>query len=279
MLDDYLSRFRNKVAVEAQSSAVISDIIAQSTSKIDVYVNGSTNAIPVVFINNDKETGDESIMYSYTKDDVKIADYIKFLDTYHLVYKEVKNIKREGYIDSFKTILCNIEFNFNDLPVKAYFKGLLRSAISKEETLTDNLGVISTGEAYLMLPSIVAIRPNMKITIDDKAWKTTSVDAITNKGISYVALVETILPDETKVSDNENSYTPPEVIIDTNIIYANTKTTISTEDGYILANNNINIIKRTATEIQFSVNSTINEITIQTKSGGVIVSTDYIVRG
>ena len=88
-MDDYINRFRNKVNIEAKS-ARIGDIIAQSLSKIEVFVEGLPNAIPVAFINKDKESVNEAVMYTYKEDGVTIGNYISVFDRVYLVYKEFK---------------------------------------------------------------------------------------------------------------------------------------------------------------------------------------------
>lgn len=269
MSDDYIGRFRKKVAGEVKASAQISDFIQQSTSKLDIYLNEATKAIPVVFINNDKERGNESILYSYHTDGIKVGDYINALGDDHLVYKEIKNIKRENFIDSFNTILCNVLFQFNNSQVKAYFKGSLRSAYSEEENLLDNFGVTSTAEAFIMVPASVGIKPNKIITIDDKDWRTLFDDNTTNKGISYITLEQYFAPDLEKISVNETVVPTPQP--DTSIyLIAGKEYTFDTENGYFVTDKKVNILNRTINAVTFTIPFGIEVITIQTKINSVI---------
>lgn len=269
MSDDYIGRFRKKVAGEVKASAQISDFIQQSTSKLGIYLNGSTKAIPVVFINTDKERGNESILYSYHTDGIKVGDYINALGDDHLVYKEIKNIKRENFIDSFNTILCNVLFQFNNSQVKAYFKGSLRSAYSEEENLLDNFGVTSTAEAFIMVPTSVGIKPNKIITIDDKDWRTLFDDNTTNKGISYITLEQYFAPDLEKISVNETVVPTPQP--DTSIyLIAGKEYTFDTENGYFVTDKKVNILNRTINAVTFTIPFGIEVITIQTKINSVI---------
>jgi hypothetical protein len=264
MSDDYIGRFRKKVAGEVKASAQISDFIQQSTSKLDIYLNEATKAIPVVFINNDKERGNESILYSYHTDGIKVGDYINALGDDHLVYKEIKNVKRENFIDSFNIILCNVLFQFNNSQVKAYFKGSLRSAYSEEENLLDNFGVTSTAEAFIMVPTSVGIKPNKIITIDDKDWRTIFDDNTTNKGISYITLEQYFAPDLEKISVNETVVPTPQP--DTSIyLIAGKEYTFDTENGYFVTDKKVNILNRTINAVTFTVPFGTEVITIQTK--------------
>lgn len=273
MFDDYIVRFRRKVESEAATSAKIGDIIAQSTSKIDVLLEGNENAIPVIFINNDKEGETEAIMYSYSKDKVSIGKYITFLDDTYLVYKEVKNIKRENYIDEFRLILCNTSFNFNNSDVKAFFKGSLRSSSSDEYDLADNFGVESQGDAIIMYPSSITLGLNSIISIQNKGWRTTKVDSITNIGVTYAALEEYSMPDIEKVSENEDS------IPAANPMIAGIIQEFSTEDGYIMTDTEITIIERTDNLVKFIIPFGVVEITISTKNNGIITSETFTVGG
>lgn len=269
MSDDYIGRFRKKVAGEVKASAQISDFIQQSTSKLDIYLNEATKAIPVVFINNDKERGNESILYSYHTDGIKVGDYVNALGDDHLVYKEIKNIKRENFIDSFNTILCNVLFQFNNSQVKAYFKGSLRSAYSEEENLLDNFGVTSTAEAFIMVPASVGIKPNKIITIDDKDWRTLFDDNTTNKGISYITLEQYFAPDLEKISVNETVVPTPQPDTSTYLI-AGKEYTFDTENGYFVTDKKVNILNRTINAVTFTIPFGIEVITIQTKINSVI---------
>ena len=269
MSDDYIGRFRKKVAGEVKASAQISDFIQQSTSKLDIYLNEATKAIPVVFINTDKERGNESILYSYHTDGIKVGDYINALGDDHLVYKEIKNIKRENFIDSFNTILCNVLFQFNNSQVKAYFKGSLRSAYSEEENLLDNFGVTSTAEAFIMVPASVGIKPNKIITIDDKDWRTLFDDNTTNKGISYITLEQYFAPDLEKISVNETVVPTPQPDTSTYLI-AGKEYTFDTENGYFVTDKKVNILNRTINAVTFTIPFGIDMITIQIKINSVI---------
>lgn len=280
MFDDYMYRFRQKMELNAAKSATISDIIARSTSKTEVIINDNENAIPVAFINNDKEGSTESLMYTYAKDGVKLTDYVQFLNDWYLVYDEIKNIKRENYINVFRLILCNITFDVNGSSVKAFFKGSLRSAASEESNLAQNFGVMSLGEAYLILPSSFGLKANQTFKINDKGWRSTFVDNISNAGITYAAIEEYTIVNEDKTSENEViqplmmafEEEPQELL-------AGITLSFDTEGGYIKANNKINIISKTAALVKFIIPFGTENITIETKQNNKIVSTYYKVRG
>lgn len=278
-MDDYLTRFRNKTNIEKAVAAKISDIIAQSLSRMEVTLNGALQAIPVAFINDDKESGDESIMYSYNTAGVRVGDYITVFGNSHLVYKEIKNIKRDDYIDCFKTILCNINFSLGNSTIKAYFRSSLRTVGSEERNLAQNFGVDSLGGAFIMIPSTVALDVNTPISISGKGWRTVFRDEDTNPGITYIGLEEYNLVDVIKLTSAETAIPTPPIPSTDPVLVAGVTQTLTTEDAYIQANKPINIIERAATYVKFVIPFGTANITVEIKHLGLVVSDYYIVRG
>lgn len=283
-MDDYINRFRRKVGAGATISGQIEDLIAESTSKVEVYLEGNENAIPVAFINKDKETGDEAVMYTYAEDGVAVGNYITFLDKTYLVYKEIRNIKRENFIKAFNLIGCNIHFTHlvNNIAtdIKAFFRGSLRSPRLEERSLADELGITSIDKVYILLPSKYKMRVNEDINITDidgvdKGWKTTVVDSISNPGISYVAMREFSIADTNKISETQKPDYDPTL----KELIAGIEYTFDTQSAFIKANKPIKIISRAATSVKFSVPFGTGDIIITIKKDGLESSTSYVVRG
>jgi hypothetical protein len=283
MFDDYINRFKRKTEIEKSSTSKIGDIIAQSLSKMDVLVNDSTLAIPVAFINKDRESGNEAVMYTYVTDGVTIGDLVNVFDRVYLVYKEIKNIKREEYINKFNLAECNIKLIVNDIEYRAVFKGPARSRYSTEENLSDNFGVMSSAEATMMFPNVgqyaINLKPNDYFETEGQSWRLTSVDKLTSPGIVYAALEEYFPPDVEKISSNEVALPIEEPVTNENTLIAGVTQTLSTEQGYFTANKKINILERLSDQVKFIIPFGVEEISIQVKNGGVIITTDYQVRG
>lgn len=284
MFDPYVVRFRKRAEVKAVTSTKISDIIARSTSRVEVYLENNVNAIPVIFINDSKESGTESIMYSYTKNGVEVGNYITFRGDKYLVYKEIKNLKQEDYIEVFRLVLCNITFNFNGSDIKAYFRGSLRSVQSEESNLAQHFGVQSTGEAFIIFPSSYSMKNNDSFSINEKGWRVTYLDNTTNAGINYAALEEYNLVNTEKTSENEvetlimpmaMTFAAPEE----KQILAGITQSFKTEGGYIKTDKTVKITERTANLVKFIIPFGIDNIIIETKQNGIIVSESYNVRG
>lgn len=277
--EDYIGRFRRKVGLEASNSATISDIIAQSTSKVEVTLQRLSKAIPVIFINDDKEAATESIMYTYKDDKVVLGDYINFLGDDYLVYKEIKNIKRENYINAFKLILCNVNFILDNSNVKAYFKGSLRSSTSQESNLAQNFGVDSYGESLIMIPDSIDFKVNKVININNKGWRSTYIDNSTNPGIKYIILEEYSLIDTSSTPIEPLMVEPLASIESAQELLAGITNSFKTEDAYLKADQKINIIKRTSNLVDFIIPFGIEEINITIKQNRELVSMYYKVRG
>lgn len=288
MYDDSITRFRRKVEVEKKVSAEYDDIIELSLSKFDVLVNNATKAIPVAFINQDKEAGNETIIYTYARDKVSLGDYIKALNRTYLVYKEFKNVKREEYISAFYLAECNVNFEYKGSLILAPFRGPLRQKTSEEYDLSQDLGVLSYNEAFIMLPSLgvnsVNIKVNEPLNIDGQGWRTTFIDKSTNKGIAYVRLEEFLLTDTSKTSVNEVPEAEPLMLMKTfsepvKEILAGITQTFATESGYFKSDKTVNILERRGSSIKFIVPFGIEEINIEIKRDGEIISEYYKVRG
>lgn len=272
--DDYIGRYRNKMSVEKQTSAQSGDIIAQSLSKIDVLVNEATKAIPVAFINKDREFEDSAIMYAYKKDNLAIGDYVKALNRDYLIFAEIKNVKRENFIQTFNLIACNVNFTYDGVSYLGFFKGSARTTTVDEKWMSEKIGFFTEKEGLLVLPTS-SLKRGSVITIQNKVFKIISEDSLSNSGISYFVLLDTIDTDLDKVSESE-SETPVQSPT-TTTLYSGVDLTFATEQGYILTDKKVTIVSRTASSVVIRVPYGIDSITITVMEGGSPKSTVYEV--
>lgn len=281
-MSDYLTRFRNKASVIQEATSKISDFIAASTSKINVVVEGQVNAIPIVFINNDKEGIDEAIIYTYAENGLSVGKYFTWEEWTYLVYKEVKNVKRENYIDSFNAVKCNINFELNGSNIKAHFQGPMRLHRSILDEAAQTLGFDAKIRSVIMVPSVYNIKINNEFYIEDTGWRVESLDKFTTPGISYLNMALKNLVDTEKISTNEPEITPllmsmdiaaPIEELDPGITY-----TFNTEDAYFNSSAQLNIKERKKTSIKFSIPFGVKELEIETKELGGIIKKSYKVK-
>lgn len=280
-MDDYINRFRRKNGAGAKISNQIEDFIAESTSRIEIYLEGNVNAIPVVFINNDKEGIDEAIIYTYKDSGLSVGKYFTWEEWTYLVYKEIKNVKRENYINSFNAVKCNINFDFNGSNIKAFFRGPMRLHRTVLDEASQSLGFDANMRSVVLVPSFLGIDLLTEFYLDGTGWRVETVDRFTTPGISYLNIALKNLVDTTKVSINEPLVQPlllNESVaaieqLDPGITY-----TFNTEDAYIKSSAPIEIQERRKTSIKFIIPFGTKELEIETKQLGEIIKQSYKVR-
>lgn len=273
-MDDYIERFRNKADIQLAESASPVDIIANSLSRTEVILERLQTAIPVIFINNSKESGDESVVYSYRTDEVRLGDYLIVKDNYYLIYKEIKDFKREEIVDRWNAVSCNVNFTFKGNSIRAYFLGSLRSDSSEEVSIARGFAVLSEGTALLVLPSYYTFKTNESFKIGDEGWRVKYIDKITNPGMTYLTIEQYVIPNKEKQSETESvDYAPTLVVLREGV-----RTTLNTEDGYFNAVPRVEILERTANYISFRVPYGIETLEIYVKENGVVVQNQYEVR-
>lgn len=275
-MSNYLDRFRYKSGIEKENASRISDVIASSLSKYEVVIERLDKAIPIVFINNDKEGVDEAIIYSYNEDALVVGDYFYFSDYWYLIYKEQKNVKRENYIDSFLAVKCNINFDFNGQNIKAHYRGPMRMSRNPLSDLGDNFGVTSEMRSYIMVPTISDLKVNNEFDVNGQGFRIEEIDKSTTPGIYYLNVQKVNLVNTTKQSDAQGLEplpTPEQV----KKLYSGMEQTLTTEDGYIDFSYSVKIIERKNTQIKFILPSNINTITIVVKKDGELFSQVYEV--
>lgn len=280
-MSDYLTRFRNKASVIKEATSRISDFIAASTSKIEVMVEGQVNAIPIVLINNDKEGVDEAIIYTYIDNGLSVGKYFTWEEYTYLVYKEVKNVKRENYIDSFLAVRCNINFEFNSVNIKAHFRGPMRLHRTVLDEAAQSLGFDANMRSLVIVPNNLGFKINSEFYIEDQGWRVESLDKLTTTDITYLNIALKNLVDTEKISENEPeeeapllmSFAAPVEELDPGITY-----TFDTEDAYIKASSPINIKERKKTSIKFIIPFGTKELEIETKKAGEIITKSYKVK-
>ena len=114
-----------------------------------------------------------------------------------------------------------------------------------------------------------------KIVIKNRPWLVQEYDDISNPGITYYSLTPTTVSktdrEETSYIDNEH-----QKFESTEGIGHNINLTVPTENAYFKYNNsNIKVISRSANEVVFCLPFGVDEVTIDTKQEGKVVTTTY----
>ena len=130
-----------------------------------------------------------------------------------------------------------------------------------------------------------------KIVIKNRAWIVQEYDAISTPGLIYYSLKPTTINKETLIENHgkdvyvEKFEQPVVNVVDNPIrtndiisISANVQTTIKTEDGYFKVNNkNVKILKRVKNSVTFSIPFGVQEVEVEIKEKGDIVTRQYRV--
>lgn len=273
---DYLTRFRDKVQAYQTEVGRMNDIISSSLSRMEVTIERTKEAIPVIFINSDREGLDDVVMYSYKDDGVQKGDYIYAFDSYYLVYDEIKNVKREDYIDAFRLANCNAEYTRDSVSTKIHFRGLMKARYGvKEEYLQQHFGFDLKLDALMIYPTDT-LKTDEDVKIGGKTWRVVYIDDITNAGISYVGLqsIATLQMDKQVEEENvDPSGRPALPTLMRGIEYD-----FSTEKGYIKFSTSVEIIKRSSNSVRAKIPFGIDTLTVEYKENGETIEKIYTVR-
>ena len=202
-----------------------------------------------------------------------------------LVSEEITIIKNVDW-HKYVALICNVEVD----GAWGYFKGPEKSYINV--SLQEDAAWDSGQKPVLVLPEKVLSFED-KIVIRGRPWLIQEYDAISTPGLIYYSLTPTTVSKEIAAQNEgkdiyiEKKNTdlvinipeePISTLQDVNMVTigANIDIALPTEDGYFkTSNQNINIKKRSRTEVIFALPFGVNDVTIQTKQKGDIVETTY----
>lgn len=192
----------------------------------------------------------------------------------------IKDVKWHKYL----AYLCNIEVE----DTWGYFKGPEKNYVNIKNEQGASLE--SLQKPVLVLPENI-LGFEDKIVINQRPWLVQEWDAISSPGIVYYSLRATTISKEVAAEHKDEKVYIERVVKnitdiaeepeeqETNIFKINNEIdiTLPTENGYFIYNNNqIRIAKRTATEVVFSLPFGVNEVEVETKEGGAVVTRKYV---
>lgn len=272
---------RNQKRVEANQSLNANFIFKGYPS---VQIKKDDVSVQAAVVNQQEK--DKAYVYTNLKDVLKIGEVWHAKSLPILISDEIifmKNVDWRKYIG----LICNVEVEGN----WGYFKGPEKSYIGI--TLEQDAAWNSAQKPVLVLPEHV-LGFEDKIVIRGRPWLIQEYDTISTPGLVYYSLTSTTVSKqvaeenagkevyiERKDEDLKIHITeqPISTFRDDFIrVGANIDVTLPTEGGYFkTSNTNIQIKKRSAKEIIFSIPFGISEVTIKTKQQGDEVSTTYRV--
>lgn len=242
------------------------------------------NAYNSTIINNDNDEVEAAVVskqekdcgYIYTHFDttLDIGSVWEVNNLHWLIIEEIVSIKDTDY-HKYYALLCNVDLGIT----WGYFKS--RLGIRNEQ----DTALESTQEPQITLPGSMLTFTD-KIVLNGRPWIVQEYDSISNPGITVYSLqATTISKDETQdkasyivdvvraepeVTTEEIVVTPTEKGIGHNI-----PITLTTEGGYLKYQGNIKVIKRTGTEIIFSIPFGVEQVEVSVKQNGEVVTYHY----
>lgn len=287
------SRFqeRNKKRTVANSK-LNTNYIFKGYPSIEI-IGSADEKIQASVVN--KQEKDYAYIFTQLDDKLSIGSTWAAKNLHLLVTEEITIIKDVNW-HKYHALLCNVQVDNQ----WGYFKGPEKSFLDvalEKETVWE-----SPQKPILVLPlkedkedkeekKLLDFRD--KIVIKGRAWLVQEYDAISTPGLIYYSLKPTTVSKEA-IEENINKdifvekFEEPNIVVveepiqqtRSNFIQisANMDIKLSTENGYFNSNNdNLNILKHTAKEVVFSIPFGVDEVVVEIKEKGNIVSKTYRV--
>lgn len=278
------SRFqeRNKKRTVAQNKYNTNYIFKGYPS---ILMKGSADReIQAAVVN--KQDKDYAYIFTQLEDKLSVGSIWTAKDLHLLITEEYTIIKDVNW-NKYHALLCNVQVGDS----WGYFKGSEKTFL--DVVLEREVVWESPQKPVLVLPENVLDFQD-KIVIKGRAWLIQEYDAISTPGLVYYSLKPTTISKEI-VAENigkeiyvekHEKFTPTIVEMPIQTLAESGEITISpnievvlpTEGGYFATSNkNINIRKRNSTTVIFSIPFGVNNVVIETKEKGDIVSRTYRV--
>lgn len=277
------SRFqeRNKKRTVAQNKLNSSFILKGYPS---IEITGSADQKIQASVVN-KQEKDYAYVFTQTQDELAIGSIWTAKNLNLLITEEITIIKDVNW-HKYHALLCNVQIGDH----WGYFKGPEKSFL--DVVLEREVVWESPQKPVLVLPENV-LNFRDKIVIKGRAWLIQEYDAISTPGLVYYSLKPTTISKEV-VDENigkdiyvEKFEEPEVVVVEEPItpfrqgvaqISANMNITLATENGYFKSNNkHLKIVKHSSKEVVFSIPFGVDEVTVEIKEKGDIVSKTYRV--
>lgn len=273
--------FRNRTEVNTNVTIrQASEFIEKSASSVEALRESTSTNIKAVIISERKEGGNETILFTYAEDDIKIGEYITYRNKTYLVYNQYEIIFSKEF-NKHKLIECNVELKFGNQVQKAYYISSLRRYNSLRDLSNTYLPYeFSNQKPIIITKQNTNIKFDTRFIILDEAFVVNEIDKISNQGVYYLSVEKgTILHDVDNVSTSVTQPVPAKTVeVLSGDITAGDEVTITTNSGYAEFSYDVDIISKNATTVVFEAPIGISSLVVKTKDGnGDIVTTTYRV--
>lgn len=230
---------------------------------------------------------DKAYIYTTVDDDLDIGTVWGAKGLHWLIAEEIVTIKDVNW-HKYLAYLCNIEVE----NTWGFFKGPEKNYVNIKNE--QNASLESLQRPVLILP-INILGFEDKIVINKRPWLVQEWDTISSPGIVYYSLRATTISKEVAeehadelvyieraqdrvtpivIEPEENPEEPNEFIIGNEI-----EVTLPTQQGYFgFDNKQIKIKQRSSTSVTFMLPFGVNEVTVETKEGGQVVTRHYVAK-
>ena len=222
-----------------------------------------------------KQEKDQGYIYTHYNDTLEVGSVWETNNLHWLIIEEIISIKDTDYHKYF-ALLCNVDLGIT----WGYFKS--RLGIYNEQ----DTALQSQQEPQITLPGSLLDFQD-KIVLNGRPWIVQEYDSISTPGITVYSLqASTISKEETQ---DRNSYivdverVAPELVVDEPVVIEpdkleighNVPVTLTTTGGYFKYMGNVKVIKRSATEVTFSLPFGVDEVEVSVKQNGEVVTYHY----
>lgn len=244
--------------------------IENHESSTTITVDRTEEQLPAVLVMNDYDGPDTASVFVYSKEDLKSGDYFVWNEEVHFFVLEQVHVIKDVDYHKFKALECNVLVNGT---IWAYFKGNMTSF--KNTTLKGSSYEEVTSQPVVIAPINDEMILNGYIIINEQNWRIVDADRDTINGIGYYYIEKDLNSRnlEQELDELEDNGEAPTATT----WYVGQTITLDTEQGYITADKNIKITKRTAKSVTFTILES-GLVHVSTREGGNIKTRNYTVK-
>lgn len=265
---------RNLARASAQNRGNVSFVFNGYNSTI---IKNDTKKIQAAVVNEQEK----NLAYIYTqiKDVLSVGSVWEVKTLHFLITEEIVTIKDVKW-NKYLATLCNVNIN-----------GIWGRFIGPEEkyiniALKQDVSILSQQKPILIFPTGYFSFGD-KIVIKNRAWIIQEYDDLSTNGISYYSLAPTTISKDTieendgqdffiEKANYDHTIVEKERINNLISVVSNKENVLTTENGYFkYSNPMLKVLKRSATQVIFSLPNGIEETRIEVKEGGDIKTYTY----
>lgn len=287
--------FRSINAAESDVEiANITNFIENSLSSTTIYHSRLKEPKKVVLTREHKEGNIEIILFTYAyhaNKRVIVGDYIKHNHKNFLTFMQYDHPLAK-YYSKYKVLECNIRIKVDDLDLPAAYFSAMRSFVNNTAaTVSGSANIFENMRPVVVVKDDSRIKVNFRFLAAGEAYRVINIDRISNPGIAYLSVEQTPLNvmtdnvEESKVTtyvkpiENTSTGEASQPIVQSLQYKKGEVITFDIYNGFVTFYPNVEIIKKSKSEVVFRIPYDINELSITTKNpeGHEIITTREVV--